>query len=132
MPEITAVSVSTNLSQVGNVFVTRATQADAAGDASDLLASAAEPVFALLLEELRPARREEVVHPVRLADEVEVVDVCRIRRSTDRCKPRIRDRCGRQTDPAARVVGIVTLEVGLLEGLCAGNVPAVPDRRVDP
>ena len=98
----------------------------------DARASAAEAVLALLAEELGLARREEVVHPVRLADEEQVVDPRRPRGGTNRGKTRVRDRRRRQPKAPPRVVRTVALEIGLLERLGARDVPPVANRRVDP
>src|SRR3954447_14297236 len=76
-------------------------------------ASTAVAVRALVLRKGGVARREEVVHLVGLADEVEVVDLRRMRRGADRRQARVGDGRRRQPGELARVVGVVALELRL-------------------
>src|SRR5690349_2292378 len=96
-----------------------------------LIRSAAVAVRALVLRERARAGGEEMVHLVRLADEVEVVDLRRVRSRTDRREPRVRDRRRRQSEHLARVVRAVAVELGLADRLGRLDVEPVAQRRVD-
>ena len=78
--------------------------------------------------ERRAARREEVVHLVRLAHEIEVVDLRRMRGCLDRRQARVRDRRRRQPGELARVVRVVALQAATRgstgSGGCGGRSEA--------
>ena len=92
----------------------------------------AVPVRALVLRERGVAGREEVVDLVGLADEVEVVDLRRMRGGADRRQPGVGDRRRRQAGELARVVRVVALQLRLEDRLRRRDVQPVAKRRVDP
>src|SRR5207247_3642429 len=69
------------------------------------------PVLDFLVLEVPEARREVVMHPVRLAEEVEIADLRRMGGSLHRGEAWVADRRRRQTEELPRVVRVVALEL---------------------
>src|SRR3954453_23669368 len=75
--------------------------------------SAAVTVRAFVLRERGVTRGEEVVHLVRLAHEVEEVDLRGVGSGLDRREAGVCDRRRRQARLAPRVIGVVAVELRL-------------------
>src|SRR5204862_5207581 len=88
-------------------------------------------VLSLVLEEVLVVRREVVVLVVRLAHEVEVVDLRGVRGRLERRGPGIVDRRRRQAVVHPRVVRRRVVQLGLRERLGRRDVEPVAERRVD-
>ena len=94
------------------------------------IGSAAESVLALLLEELRLTRSEEMVHLVRLADEEEVILPRRLGGRADRCESRIRDRRGGSPRRRLELYGLSLSSPTASAARCRGRF-GLANRRVD-
>src|SRR6476646_11618168 len=88
-------------------------------------------VLGLVLEEVLVARREVVVLVVRLANEVEVVDLRGVRGRLERRNPGIVDRRRRQAVVHPRVVRRRVVQLGSRERLGRRDVEPVAERRID-